>query len=263
MSDRTDQELARLKAQLGPVAARFDADLLETCPSTSSLLLDRAAAGAPSGAVLWALEQTAGRGRRGRAWVARPEASLTFSLLWRFQPGTRLSGLSLAAGLAVAQALEGLGARDIALKWPNDIWLDGRKLGGILIELHQSGARTAAVIGIGLNVAPPAPGDVLDQPVAGLSESSAVSTDPVVVLAAVLASLATTLDLFERQGFAVLRDAWLARHALQDQPVRLVDDSGEAEGLCRGVDAEGALMLERDGLLVRVLGGDVSLRRRG
>ncbi len=83
------------------------------------------------------------------------------------------------------------------------------------------------------------------------------------VLAAVLTALAATLDAFEQRGFAALRDAWQARHALQDQPVRLVDDSGEAEGLCRGVDAEGALMLERDGLLVRVLGGDVSLRRRG
>lgn len=262
MSDRTDQELARLKAQLGPVAARYDADLLETCPSTSTVLIERAASGAPSGTVVWALEQTDGRGRRGRQWIARRDASLTFSLLWRFAPGTRLAGLSLAVGLAVAEALEGLGVRGVALKWPNDIWLERRKLGGILIELQQSGARTACVIGIGLNLAPPAEGAVTDQAVAGLSQSDARSTDPVVVLAAVLGALATTLDRFEAGGFVAMRDAWQARHALQDEAVRLIDDSGEAEGICRGVDAEGALMLERGGLMVRVLGGDVSLRRR-
>jgi BirA family transcriptional regulator, biotin operon repressor / biotin---[acetyl-CoA-carboxylase] ligase len=263
VSDRTDQELARLKAQLGPVAARFDAELLDVCPSTSSLLLERAAAGAPSGSVLWALEQTAGRGRRGRVWVARPQASLTFSLLWRFAPDVRLSGLSLAVGLAVARALEALGARGIALKWPNDIWLDGRKLGGILIELQQSAGRTAAVIGIGLNLQPPQAGDVLDQPVAGLSESSVTSFDAVLVLAAVLSELAATLDAFAAGGFAPFRAAWQARHALQDEAVRLIDDSGDADGICRGVDEEGALMLERHGVLVRVLGGDVSLRRQG
>ncbi|MBB4012957.1 biotin--[acetyl-CoA-carboxylase] ligase [Niveibacterium umoris] len=262
MSDRTDHELSRLRAQLGPVAPRFDADLLESCPSTSSLLLERAAAGAPSGSVVWALEQTAGRGRRGRAWVARSGASLTFSLLWRFAPGTRLAGLSLAVGLAVAQALERLGAQGVALKWPNDIWLDGRKLGGVLIELQQSGARTASVIGVGLNLLPPADGAVTDQPVAGLSASGARSTDAVTVLAALLASLADVLDHFEAHGFAAMRDAWQARHALQDQAVRLIDDSGEAEGICRGVDEDGALMLERDGVMVRVLGGDVSLRRQ-
>lgn len=261
MSDLTDQELARLKAQLGPLAARFDADLLETCPSTSALLSERALAGAPSGSVLWAIEQTAGRGRRGRVWVARPGASLTFSLLWRFAPGVRLSGLSLAVGLAVARALEGLGAQGIALKWPNDVWLDGRKLGGILIELQQSAGRSAAVIGIGLNLAAPLAGEVRDQPVAGLDESSAVPNDAVVVLAAVLGELAPVLDGFAVEGFAPWRAAWQARHALQDEAVRLIDDTGEAEGICRGVDEEGALLLERNGTLVRVLGGDVSLRR--
>ncbi|MCX9154783.1 biotin--[acetyl-CoA-carboxylase] ligase [Niveibacterium sp. 24ML] len=261
MSDAIDQQLARLKSQLGPLAARFDADLLETCTSTSAVLSERALAGAPSGSVLWAIEQTAGRGRRGRVWVARPGASLTFSLLWRFAPGVRLSGLSLAVGLAVACALERLGARGLALKWPNDIWLNGRKLGGILIELQQSGGRTAALIGIGLNIKAPQAGDVIDQPVAGLDESGVTTCDAGGVLAAVLAELATVLDGFAAAGFAPFRDQWQARHALQDEAVRLIDDTGEAEGICRGVDAEGALMLERNGTLVRVLGGDVSLRR--
>ena len=105
--------------------------------------------------------QTAGRGSRGRTWLASPEASLTFSLLWRFDGGLeRMSGLSLAVGLAVVEALEACGASGVKLKWPNDILHDGGKLGGILVELHNEvrsdnyGEANAAmaVIGIGLNL---------------------------------------------------------------------------------------------------------------
>jgi biotin-[acetyl-CoA-carboxylase] ligase BirA-like protein len=134
-------------------ARRFDIDVLDSCDSTNAVLLARAEAGAPSGTVVIANEQTAGRGRRGRSWFASRGDSLTFSLLWRFAPGTAPAGLSLAVGLAVAQALEKVGAGGTALKWPNDILKDGRKLGGILVELLP-GAPHAAVIGIGINLHP-------------------------------------------------------------------------------------------------------------
>ncbi len=132
-----------------------------TCDSTNAVLLARAEAGAPSGTVVIAAEQTAGRGRRGRNWFASPGDSLTFSLLWRFAPGTAPAGLSLAVGVAVVRALAKVGAGEAALKWPNDILQDGRKLGGILVELLP-GAPHAAVIGIGINLhlPPGMPGDV-------------------------------------------------------------------------------------------------------
>ncbi len=114
----------RLKPLLGPLAGRFDVDGLGLCDSTSSELLRRAEAGAPGGTVVVADEQTAGRGRRGRAWLSSAADSLTFSLLWRFPgPAGRLAGLSLAVGVALAEGLERLGATGVRLKWPNDVLL--------------------------------------------------------------------------------------------------------------------------------------------
>ena len=155
---------ALLKSRLGLLAGRFDVDALAECDSTSSELLRRADKGAPAGTVIVADRQSAGRGRRGRSWLSAPEASLTFSLLWRFSgaPG-QLAGLSLAIGVALANGLEKLGASGIRLKWPNDVLLecngDFAKLAGILIELASDRRGTQAIIGIGLNLQPP--GEVL------------------------------------------------------------------------------------------------------
>jgi len=150
-------DLMLLKERLGLQAGRFDVDALAECDSTNSELMRRADRGAPAGTVIVADRQRAGRGRRGRSWLSSPEASLTFSLLWRF-PGspTRLSGLSLAVGVGLARALGGLGAPGVRLKWPNDVLLatngDFAKLAGILVELASDRRGTQAVIGIGINL---------------------------------------------------------------------------------------------------------------
>ena len=113
---------ARLIGLLGPDAGRFSVDVLAECASTNSFLLERAAAGAPSGSVVVADRQTAGRGSRGRSWLATPDASLTFSVLWHFPGGIeRLSGLSLAVGVAVVEALAACGVPAVQLKWPHAI----------------------------------------------------------------------------------------------------------------------------------------------
>lgn len=250
--------LAALVRALGAPARRFDADLLAECDSTNAVLLARAEAGAPGGSVVIAERQTAGRGRRGRAWISAPGDSLTFSLLWRFAPGTAPAGLSLAAGLAVARGIEKLGAGGTVprLKWPNDLLVDGRKLGGILVELVP-GAPHAAVIGVGLNLRLPT---ALP---AELRESCAAlgPGDPHVLLAAILIELLAVLEIFGQAGFAPLRADWRARHAHEDAPVRLLSDfAPPRDGICRGVDADGALLLEADGRVERVLSGEVSLR---
>ena len=260
MSARTDSELARLKTFLGPSAARFDADLLETCGSTNTELLARANAGAVSGSVLWTREQSAGRGRRGRGWVSAPEDSLTFSLLWRFDAPAALAGLSLAVGIAVARALDLLGVPKVTLKWPNDIWLDGRKLGGILVEMNQVGPRTAAIIGIGLNLV--APASVTDQPVAGLSDALGRKPEAAEVLAEVLKQLGDALTEFTAKGFAAFQSNWNQRNALAGAPVRVIDDAGETPGVCLGVDPDGALLLDTGSGVRTIIGGDVSLRGR-
>lgn len=253
-------DIAAIAAALGGDARRFDIDVLASCPSTNAELLARAEAGAPSGRVVIAEEQTAGRGRRGREWFASPGDSLAFSLLWRFAPGTAPAGLSLAAGVAVARALARVGARDTALKWPNDILLGGRKLGGILVELLP-GAPHAAVIGIGINLhLPQAMPDEVRAIAAALAEALPPPAAEV-LYAALLAELRAALDAFAGGGFAALRDAWIAQHAWQDRPVRLSADFGAArDGICRGVDADGALLLETAAGVERILSGEVSLR---
>lgn len=256
--------IAAIAAKLDAVACRFDIDVLPSCDSTNAVLLARAEAGAPSGTVVIATEQTAGRGRRGRSWFASPGDSLTFSLLWRFAPGTAPAGLSLAVGVAVARALEksgtGVGAGKTALKWPNDILLNGRKLGGILIELVP-GAPHAAVIGIGINLQLPAgmPDDVRAAS-AALCAADQVA-DENALYAALLGELLAVLESFARDGFSTLRPEWIKRHAFQDARVSLASDFGPPRlGVCRGVDGDGALLLEVDGQVERILSGEVSLR---
>lgn len=261
---------ARLRPLLGALAGRFDVDALSECDSTNSELMRRAERGAPSGSVLVADRQHAGRGRRGRQWSSSPENSLTFSLLWRFAPPLeRLAGLSLAVGLALAQGLEKLGARQVRLKWPNDLLLQtsntgeaAGKLGGILVEMALDRRGAAAIIGIGLNLA--APDNIEGQAVAGLDSALGTAAPPErhALLAALLIELAGVLDQFDTAGFGPLAEAWSARHAWQNQAVRILEDGQTLlEGCCLGCDHDGALLLQlADGTRQRVLAGDVSLR---
>lgn len=242
---------------------RFALELIERCESTNTLLLDRAQQGAPSGSVIVCERQTAGRGRRGRNWLSAPGDSLTFSLLRHFPLGTPPpAGLSLAVGVAVARALEDMGAGGIVLKWPNDILADGAKLGGILVETVMAGGRHAAVIGIGLNVR--LPREIADavEGKAGAIEVAmphAPSRNP--LLAGLLDALADMLDAFERSGFSGFAEAWQSRHAHAGRLVRILAEGAEPiDGRCVGVDRDGALLLDTAAGIRRIVSGDVSLR---
>jgi BirA family biotin operon repressor/biotin-[acetyl-CoA-carboxylase] ligase len=255
-----------LRASL-PQAGRFNVVALAECASTNTVLMQRAAAGAASGTVLVADRQTAGRGSRGRTWASSPEASLTFSVLWIFPGGlARLSGLSLAVGVAVARALERCGAANVRLKWPNDILHDDCKLGGILVELGADGDAARAVAGIGLNLRLPeniGEASAAALPPTALERILAEAPDRHVLLATLLDELARVFDRFATDGFAGLREEWHARHAWQDRPVRVLRGGHvEKEGVCVGADADGALLVRAEDGLVRCLSGDVSLRPR-
>ncbi len=242
---------------LDALAPRFDVDVLTECDSTNARLLTRAEAGAPSGTVIAAARQTAGRGRMGREWYADDSASLTFSLLWRLPPGTALGGLSLAVGVAVAEALRDLGVAQVALKWPNDILRDGRKLGGILIEL-VSGSANAAVIGIGVNVRLPSG---LPEEVRRNAAALECDVDRNALLARLLVSLHGVLQDFASGGFAGIRQRWLALNAHAGATVRIISAFvPPVEGRCLGVDNDGALLVETATGVQRIISGDVSLR---
>ena len=252
-----------LLRHLGEAAARYDIHDLASCASTNTELQQRAQQGAPSGTVVVTDEQTAGRGRLGRTWFSSPDYSLTFSLLWKLSGNTGFSGLSLAVGVAIAQALEDLGISGVGLKWPNDIWLNGRKIGGVLIELQLGPTQAAAIIGIGLNLQRHPDWDTLvDQALSAVAESGVVVSREA-VLAAVLRRMVAVLDVFTEEGFAPrIRADWANFNALKGFAVRAEPRNGEhITGVCLGVAADGALELQgENGEAVLVTVGDVSLR---
>ena len=222
--------------------------------------------------MLVAINQTAGRGRLGRRWHSTAGSSLTFSLALPLRR-TDWSGLSLAVGLAVVEALDPDGQR-LGLKWPNDLILRepgggsasdkrhpmGRKLGGILIESVAVGEQRAAVIGIGVNVIP--------QPVAEADYGAGALTElwpeatPQEALARIGEPLVRTLVAFERDGFAPLQDAYARRDVLRGQVVKTTD-AAMPEGVAAGVDADGALQVSGNGQTRRVVSGEVSVRLAG
>ena len=259
-------ERGAVERALGPRAGKFSIEVLDLAASTNTLLMERAGAGAGSGSVMAAEWQTHGRGRRGRVWHAMPGAALTFSLLWRFDQGaSALSGLSLAVGVAVLRALTRLGIGDAGLKWPNDVFWRGRKLAGMLIEMQgEVSGPSAAVIGIGLNCRlPDSLRDRIDQPVVDLAQIRDEIHDRNQLLALLLDDLEPVLTQFAQTGFAPLRDEWQHHHVYRDKAVRLtLPDAGIIDGTARGVDDNGALMLETATGMRRIHSGDVSLRIR-
>lgn len=254
-------EPATLQPLLEAVRGRFDVDSVDECDSTNSVLMRRAGEGAPSGSVLVADRQSAGRGRRGRSWSATPESGLLFSLIWRFNRSlSELSGLSLAVGVAVAEALESLGAQGVGVKWPNDVLYREAKLAGILVELAADRRGALAVIGVGLNLRTPP--EALPQPACGLDSLLKVMPDRHRLLAQLLIVLAQVLDRFDAEGFAAVRARWQEHHVWQGEKVRLLADGHEEiAGTCLGADDDGALLLDTGRGTRRFLSGEISLRK--
>ncbi len=210
--------------------------------------------------------QTRGRGRRGRCWVAPFASGLCLSLSWTFRDTPpQLSALSLAVGVGVLRALGALGVSSVNLKWPNDLLHDLRKLGGILIELRAEAAGPAfAVIGIGLNVALPdaarAQVAASGLAVASLDDFCAALPSRTRLAATVIGELERVLTEFEVRGFAPFAEEWRAADALAARPAFVVQGEARVDGLARGIDEDGALLLEVAGRNRRFVSGEVSLR---
>ena len=266
-------DVKRISTHLGEQGDNFQIEILDSAVSSNTLLLQRARqdtpnGGAPSGSVLAVEWQSGGRGRLGRSWYSGLGNALTFSVLWRFDCGlSALSGLSLAAGVALIRALRVLGIDGVQLKWPNDVLGGKGKLAGILIEAQGDMlGPSAVVIGIGLNLS--SGQQVLSrvgQPVTGLSDMLA---EPSAMpgrnrlLAVILLELNGVLREFAAHGFAALRAEWQSYHGLQNQPVQvLLPDGSRVAGIVRGVADDGALELETMREVRKFNVGEVSLRR--
>ena len=242
MSAAAAQRLEDLRARLtAPGVGRFGAlEWVDSIDSTHAELLRRGAAQAER-AVLIADTQSAGRGRRGHVWQSPPESNLYLSMHARLGRSAReLSGLSLVIGLATAEALHGLGHREVRVKWPNDLLARGRKLGGVLIEL----AGDAAVIGLGLNLRMPAEAAVaIDQPWIDLAALGGSETRSEVA-AAVLVAWLDALDLFATDGLGAFLARWHALDALVGREVRLLSGAEEWQGRACGIAADGGLRVQ-------------------
>ncbi|MDP3354835.1 MAG: biotin--[acetyl-CoA-carboxylase] ligase [Polaromonas sp.] len=258
---------------VSPVLPGFTVEVLPTIESTNTELMRRFRAAGPTAAepvLLVAEQQTAGRGRMGRAWQSRAGDSLTFSLGMALQPAD-WSGLSLAVGISIAESLQpaipGDGLPRIRLKWPNDLWLidaqGERKLAGILVETASWGELRYAVIGVGINVralaldAVPA---AADQPAAlppAALQDILPGMDVARALQLVAAPLVQAVQAFGLFGFAPFQARFAARDALAGRAVQLSDGT---QGVAHGVGENGALLVHTAAGMKEITSSEVSVR---
>ncbi|MFM1925829.1 MAG: Bifunctional ligase/repressor BirA [Pseudomonadota bacterium] len=236
--------------QVYPLLPDFTVEVLPEIDSSNSELMRRARAGQQEPTLLVAERQTAGRGRMGRVWQSHSGDSLTFSLSLPLSPRD-WSGLSLAVGLSLAESLH----PEIGLKWPNDLWWQDRKLGGILVEAASMGEHSQVVVGVGLNIRP--------RLAEGLNTAPAALTElrPELNAASCLAEVALPLvqmlKAFERDGFAPLQSRFAARDVLKG---RRVHTSDGMVGSAAGVSAVGAFQLHTEAGLQHIHSAEVSVR---
>lgn len=256
----------RIFAQLG-AAGRSRCTGISVLPrvdSTNSWVLDRAREGKlAEGAACFAEHQSAGRGRRGREWVAAYGGSICLSVYSVEEVhGPALSGLAPAMGVATVQAVESLGVTDVKLKWPNDVLWGGGKLAGILVESSAPpGDAVRVVVGVGLNVRLGRDaGARIDQPWTDLNRALGHRCSRDRVAARLLDALLDGLRRFRADGFQAFAKAWMQRDACVGRAVGLSGPDGGREGVARGVDQDGALLLETTGGVIRVHSGELSMR---
>jgi len=253
-----------LKPQASKLLQALDT-ALNVESTNQTLLVDAARAERPR--VLLAETQTAGRGRRGRAWYSPFGASLYLSMLWPFSElRSGLSGLSLVVGLAVAEAMETALGLTVQLKWPNDVVHGGRKLAGILLEVAgEPNGPCRVVVGVGINCRlPPDAATAIDQPwtdVASLlNEQSPVALDRNRLAAAVIDALCQRLPLFAREGFQAFHEEWNQHDALAGRQVVMQAGDQSHPGIMVGVSPEGALLLDEGAGPQPWVSGEVSVR---
>ncbi|ALX92260.1 MULTISPECIES: bifunctional biotin--[acetyl-CoA-carboxylase] ligase/biotin operon repressor BirA [Serratia] len=235
--------------------------VLPVVDSTNQYLLDRLAE-LTSGDACIAEYQQAGRGRRGRQWVSPFGANLYLSMFWRLEQGPAAAmGLSLVIGIVMAEVLQHLGAEQVRVKWPNDLYLNDRKLAGILVELTgKTGDAAQLVLGAGINMAMrETNASQIDQRWINLQEAG-ITIDRNELAAKLLNELRNSLRQFEIDGLAPFISRWRQLDNFIDRPVKLLIGEQQIFGIARGIDQQGALLLEQEGVIKPFIGGEISLR---
>ncbi|WP_145540062.1 bifunctional biotin--[acetyl-CoA-carboxylase] ligase/biotin operon repressor BirA [Yersinia alsatica] len=235
--------------------------VLPVVDSTNQYLLDRITE-LKSGDACVAEYQQAGRGRRGRQWVSPFGANLYLSMFWRLEQGPAAAmGLSLVVGIVMAEVLHKLGAEQVRVKWPNDLYLNDKKLAGILVELTgKTGDAAQLVIGAGINLTMrESTTNVISQDWINLQEAGVI-IDRNKLTAELLSELRLAVIKFENEGLSAFIARWREMDNYLDRPVKLIIGNQEIFGIARGIDQQGALLLEQDGNVKPYIGGEISLR---
>lgn len=237
--------------------------ILGVVDSTNQFLLDQMTV-LKKGQSCFAEYQVAGRGRRGRTWVSPFGSNIYCSIFWRFDNGLAATmGLSLAIGIAVVDALEVIGCKGLKLKWPNDIYWNELKLAGVLIELSgQSGGSADVVIGIGINIELNEKSAlVIDQPWVDLMTILGERNIRNKLASELLVSLNKTLLEFEHSGLQSFINRWKKLDNFIDESITLTMGSQSIHGVCRGINSQGAILLERNCIVESYFGGEISVRK--
>ncbi|MGO3384487.1 Biotin--protein ligase / Biotin operon repressor [Vibrio casei] len=240
-----------------------EVELFPVIDSTNQYLLDNVQR-LNNGAVCIAEYQANGRGRRGRQWISPYGANLYFSMYWKLESGVAAAmGLSLAIGVAIVDALESLGAKDLKLKWPNDLYYQDKKLAGILVEMSgQTGGVAHLVIGMGLNINMNRESSVIDQPWSNLShvfDGNMPSRNNVVI--ALIAGWVKVLEQYELQGMTSFVKRWNELDNFKDKPIKLLIGNKEVFGIGKGITEQGAVKIETINGIETYIGGEISLRK--
>ena len=243
-------------------------DVLLTVDSTNRFVADLPAPAAGRFQLCTAEVQNAGRGRRGRTWLAPFGSGVCMSVGWQFtEAPPTFSALSLAVGVAVVKAFQRLSVEGVGLKWPNDLQWQGRKLGGILIEMRGESAGPAQVIiGIGINMHMPTAirMQLAEHQAALIADVHEIMREKTptrnALIAAIVGELLHMLQTFATQGFTPFREQWEQLDTLANAPVKVISGSQTTLGTARGVEVDGTLLVEVDGQLRKFVSGEVSLR---
>ena len=231
--------------------------------STNQYLIEKTST-IEKGSVCIAEYQSAGRGRRGRQWLSPFGTNLYFSIYWRLEAGIAAAmGLSLVVGVAIVEAIQNLGIEGVKLKWPNDLYFEDKKLAGILVEMSgQAGGAAHLVIGMGMNLLMQDKDKKIDQPWTSLSEvigNDQIDRNQLVV--SFIKCLNQSLKDYELNGMDGFVERWNKVDNFLDRPVRLIMGDKEVEGIERGIDSHGGVLLETADGIKSYIGGEISLRR--
>ncbi|WP_105641033.1 bifunctional biotin--[acetyl-CoA-carboxylase] ligase/biotin operon repressor BirA [Cronobacter dublinensis] len=235
--------------------------VLPVIDSTNQYLMNRLSE-LESGDACIAEYQQAGRGRRGRKWFSPFGANLYLSMYWRLEQGPAAAiGLSLVIGIVMAEVLHELGADQVRVKWPNDLYLNDRKLAGILVELTgKTGDAAQIVIGAGINLAMrQVESDIVNQGWINLQEAG-IKVDRNMLAVRLIEKLRSSLREFEQEGLAPFLARWEKLDNFIHRQVKLIIGEREIYGISRGIDNQGALLLEQNGVIKPWVGGEISLR---